>query len=143
MRPPMHTPGPWTTGCGKNNTIAIVAREWETRLVANVSAKDRSVEETDANADLIAAAPDMLEALSELADAAGVFDRALHAGIELPVLSSEQSRLYNAVNKARAALHKARFLSADAADDGEDLAEAEMREMGETRVSMDDDAIPL
>lgn len=66
MRQPTHTPGPWTTGCGKNNTIAILAREWEARLVANVSAKDRSGEETYANANLICAAPDLASALLKL-----------------------------------------------------------------------------
>jgi hypothetical protein len=56
------SPGPWTTGCGKNGTIAILAMEWETRLVANVSTKDRSSEEADANANLMAAAPELLAA---------------------------------------------------------------------------------
>jgi hypothetical protein len=59
--PPNHTPTPWTTSPGKNNTIAVVARRWETPLVASVSTKGRSSEEADANADRIAVCVNALE----------------------------------------------------------------------------------
>jgi len=57
--------------------------------------------EEDSNADLLAAAPELLAALEDLATCAKALDDGLHAGIKLAALSAEQSRVYNAVNSAR------------------------------------------
>ena len=58
-----HTPGPWIAD-GSN--IKLTGKE--TRIVANVSDPHRPTQQTDvniANANLIAAAPDLLEALED------------------------------------------------------------------------------
>lgn len=49
----------------------------------------------------------LIEALRELTTAAAAFDNQLHAGFKVSELSAEQSKLYNAVNTAKAALFEA------------------------------------
>lgn len=61
-----HTPGPWAVGAGSGAYLAITARHWDAPLVSKVIAGDRSTNECEANAQLIAAAPDMLAALKAL-----------------------------------------------------------------------------
>jgi len=63
-----HTPGPWTVagkGYGWDHFAAIVT---PTGIVANchIAALSRSYEQTAADARLIAAAPDLLDALDDL-----------------------------------------------------------------------------
>ena len=60
-----HTPGPWNlskSGDGKSITIGEGQSSWGTR-VGEVYRDDIDSDEADANARLIAAAPEMLEAL--------------------------------------------------------------------------------
>lgn len=71
-----HTPGPWTTIDAKNlclgypGTVEIHAPDWDALAVVYVETCGNPSEEGEANAQLITAAPDLLEALIELADAA-------------------------------------------------------------------------
>lgn len=60
-----HTPGPWKVDefTRKTNEINIWADG--TPLIAKVHLRDVSINEQFANADLIAAAPDLLEVLDE------------------------------------------------------------------------------
>lgn len=60
-----HTPGPWRVGKGGPNMCPTVGTE-KGLMVAMVAYGDSHP--TQANARLIAAAPDLLEALEELAD---------------------------------------------------------------------------
>jgi hypothetical protein len=53
-----HTPGPWTAYC-QNNTAAI--RDKDGVLLASASVRDIETPECQANARLIAAAPELLE----------------------------------------------------------------------------------
>ena len=64
-----HTPGPWEQGTQVNGSTTLVARMKTGFVVAEM----RNVhfrEEAEANARLIAAAPDLLESLRELAELA-------------------------------------------------------------------------
>lgn len=72
-----YTPGPWYAE-DRDGEYSIVGRptwpcnrfgedgEWDVAVVRDLSADDGSAEETCANACLIAAAPELLEALIEL-----------------------------------------------------------------------------
>lgn len=57
-----HTPGPWVVACQ-----ATVANADETMVVANVSSWSLEAEQVQANTRLIAAAPELLEALEMVA----------------------------------------------------------------------------
>lgn len=57
-----HTRGPWTTGPGTNGTVAVVARNESHPLIASVRSENRPTEETLANAELMAAAPELRKA---------------------------------------------------------------------------------
>jgi hypothetical protein len=64
-----HTSGPWTIECGKNYSNEIVGKsktgkDW---VLARTTAAKVGRDQDDANARLIAAAPDLLEALKTLA----------------------------------------------------------------------------
>ena len=68
-----HTPGPWTTpGTDGNERVISAQVKGRFRTIAHVYApyadKVESVDERDANASLIAAAPDLLDALKCLVD---------------------------------------------------------------------------
>lgn len=71
-----YTPGPWTTGPGKGS-IAITARDWETPLVARVSAEGHSTDMALANSRLLAAAPDLHRMLDEVFDFLSSIDEAV------------------------------------------------------------------
>ena len=65
-----HTSGPWTIECGKNYSNEIVGKsktgkDW---VLARTTAAKVGRDQDDANARLIAAAPDLLEALKEAQD---------------------------------------------------------------------------
>ena len=59
-----HTPGPWTVHAqaSANNYVALVDNNWMAAIQFN---GELMVAKQDANAALIAAAPDLLEALKE------------------------------------------------------------------------------
>ena len=70
-----HTAGPWTL-VPQSNGASMVAHEYETgkqmnpkglRLISMMLARRDSLQEDEANARLIAAAPDLLEALRDIA----------------------------------------------------------------------------
>lgn len=86
----MHTPGPWKLSYDIDKRLAIAGGENKTAWVARV---DRQVEptEADANAHLIAAAPDLYEALDLFVD-----------------WMDEEEGAHALCDKARAALAKAR-----------------------------------
>ena len=89
-----HTPAPWFVDeiTRKTNEIKIWAKG--TPLIARVFLRDVSINEQYANAELIAAAPDLLEALKLCA--------AVCAGEAL-----DKSSLINALEASRAAIAKA------------------------------------
>lgn len=59
-----HTPGPWTVSTAPGT---VDVRAFDGRFIANVDCDKRTaLVETDSNAKLIAAAPEMAEALQEL-----------------------------------------------------------------------------
>lgn len=58
-----HTPGPWSSG------LTVVWQEGSKKVICQCD-KQFIIEETKANARLIAAAPELLEQLESLADAA-------------------------------------------------------------------------
>jgi hypothetical protein len=63
-----HTPGPWVDGMSKYREGVLVVRANVPggRILAEFGSDDEPLDETDrANARLIAAAPDLLEALNE------------------------------------------------------------------------------
>lgn len=67
-----HTPGPWSTIDAKNlclgypGTVEIHAPDWDALAVVYVETCGNPSEEGEANAQLITAAPDLLEALQML-----------------------------------------------------------------------------
>ena len=72
-----HTSGPWTIECGKNYSNEIVGKsktgkDW---VLARTTAAKVGRDQDDANARLIAAAPDLLEALKAMVDK---FDSEIH-----------------------------------------------------------------
>lgn len=110
-----HTPGPWTIDDGDTEAYGVFASDQNAicYLSANANAGDGlRGESTDrANANLIAAAPDMLEALEEikrsLVMVGGITGTAMSHGeqIDLGLLSSELGRIFtvatNAIDKAK------------------------------------------
>jgi hypothetical protein len=93
MSKPMHTPGPWSlTGprfAGYDVHAGVVSGKFNIEnRVASVDARS-SANETSANARLIAAAPDLLEAC----------ERALATGIFLGVLVEQSLR--DAIDKVK------------------------------------------
>ena len=108
----VHTPGPWVIG--KSFTPGEIAiREGsdptndEPQCLAVVlEPPGWNQDEQRANAALIAAAPALLEALEELAVYASAADRTQHAGV--PVPADAWAAIYDATNKARAAIAAAR-----------------------------------
>ncbi len=83
-----HTPGPWTLAEGRSGYQFWPLIQHGGKDIAVCS---RQVDETDANARLIAAAPDLYEALRAMIDCAG----------------DDDARAYRAVTQAKAALAKA------------------------------------
>lgn len=68
MKKIKHTPGPWSINNWPQPDSSIAIGATGTPLIARVQLRDVSINEHNANARLIAAAPELLEALSELAD---------------------------------------------------------------------------
>ena len=97
-----HTPGPWELG-SKSRDTEFLDDEWEISicganeidcpLIAMVSNLSLSDDEADANACLIAAAPELLEALQSLVD--------------MDVAYQRGPKVAEAVESARAAIAKA------------------------------------
>jgi len=63
-----HTPGPWHRGIAHGNPLLIFENAKDARLVASASIPHFTAHEREANARLIAAAPDLLEALQAVVD---------------------------------------------------------------------------
>ncbi len=108
-----HTPGPWRLGrmpIQGGTAVSINSDDWSqfaTVVVRKYAASSNDLEGV-ANADLIAAAPDLLEALTELADRCGSV-RPFHNDVSLETSKDGLSaaRFLTAVDKARAAIAKA------------------------------------
>lgn len=64
-----HTPGPWLTQWEHGGDESILSRDGGMHMIATCHAEDGRVIPSKANARLIAAAPELLEALIKLADA--------------------------------------------------------------------------
>ena len=98
-----HTPGPWfifgNGHCvGGANTDATTLNEHPTAGIAMCGMARRDPAECTANARLIAAAPDLLEALQAAYDA---------LGISYPLHSSDMDKRGAVLAQARAAIAKA------------------------------------
>lgn len=74
-----HTPGPWQVGCRLDarvfdaeaaNILLITGPRWDVAYAAHLATDGNSAEQ-EANAKLIAAAPDLLALLQELVDIEG------------------------------------------------------------------------
>jgi hypothetical protein len=101
-----HTPGPWTIGEPQVHMMS----GWQFypigptgNAIAVASIQDAH---SDANAALIAAAPDLLAACEVLLDKADVVNTRKHAGLRIE--PGDWSDMYDAANRARAALALAR-----------------------------------
>ncbi len=71
-----HTPGPWTVALGVSPVDTVWDAEGEHKIASFISAPSRDWQEQDANARLIAAAPDLLAALAEIAKGSATLQRA-------------------------------------------------------------------
>ncbi len=71
-----HTPSPWDARWPKFDSVIVDA---EDRVIASVSFNDHEDKECEANAHLIAAAPDLLHALKYLLELGGDDDRRICA----------------------------------------------------------------
>jgi FMN phosphatase YigB (HAD superfamily) len=92
-----HTPGPWECGKFAHYFTDVVAVDG--RRVATATIAYRSSAEADANARLLAAAPDLLAALRtarerivSLSDATGSVSRRTLADIDAAIAKAEASR---------------------------------------------------
>ncbi len=65
-----HTPGPWNCNRASSAGRNIIVSESMPLDIAVLSNRDKTQSEIDANARVIAAAPELLEALSKINDAA-------------------------------------------------------------------------
>lgn len=98
-----HTPGPWEWLADEDrheaDCVPVMAKDGTLQIAdifaGTVNGSDMSVDEAEANARLIAAAPDLLEALEQLA---AYGDPEMDATVQLP---------WEDVAKARAAIAKA------------------------------------
>lgn len=95
-----HTPGPWEVDAIDSTTIQIKAEGAVVAEVASASAFTRLSEEQRANARLIAAAPELLDALQNFADQ-------MDGCMNWPDTTSSQIALGDIANIARAAIAKA------------------------------------
>lgn len=109
---PKHTPGPWTYPLG----TGILIGGPDHLLVAQVGTEGRTPEERQANAHLIAVAPELVEALLESVNytAAFHYNDKLHGKRGCP--GEQDCDLPSAVHvrKTRAALRKAGLLDKEA-----------------------------
>lgn len=98
---PGHIPGPWTVDYSGLARLAITGAGGETLAFCNWQCEDGDVDE--ANARLIAAAPELLGALERVVDA---FQTDSQVSPNLPVLISWETN-QNAIAQARAAIARA------------------------------------
>lgn len=101
---PQHTPGPWDCSSNPSNTCEVIRSPVRPAAkIAEVHSYDGRLPnkgERKANAHLIAAAPDMFEALQHLAE--------LYAEVALDVLGLADVEIADHLRKADAALARAR-----------------------------------
>ena len=98
-----HTPGPWHNGQGPHNRSREIfgPSGW---LIADCRTNQRSIKEEEANARLIAAAPEMLEALLEALKVVEIASRYCPKSIK----NTDRFSLLNIeANSIRAAIAKA------------------------------------
>lgn len=100
-----YTPAPWHVGDTNKNFDAMVYGK-DGLMIANCTkVRGRSIEEEDANAQLIAAAPELLEALKKIVKCE------INRMNDLETLSTKPKSLYTfskaRVEKAQAAINKA------------------------------------
>jgi hypothetical protein len=97
-----HTPGPWEARWPKFDALILDAAE---RVIASVSFNDHADTECEANAHLLAAAPELLDALKNL------IPLAEYAPDELGT-AKEAAEAKNQIELARVAIAKAEGRSA-------------------------------
>jgi hypothetical protein len=100
---PSHTPGPWHAVYDADGDCAIFDKQDEL-LAVTVGDPDIPLEEDEANADLMAAAPEMLEALE------AALDELHEINLVRPRPPRGPELTIAAENKVRAAIQKAKGL---------------------------------
>lgn len=97
---PQHTPAPWKAAKSDVSRMLLI---WDTqmekdspKLLATVSTKDVGMEQAEANAHLIAAAPDLLKALELIQ-----YHTAAHKMIDDPIYSKINALATKAIAKAK------------------------------------------
>lgn len=101
-----HTPGPWKTTHDGWIYPEAIEQQRESKYLYAVGKAYGVTERAEANAVLIAAAPEMLEALVDLVHLAEVLNSRQHAG--LPITPVMWSTLFQRTNEARATIAKAK-----------------------------------
>lgn len=99
---PIHTPGPW-------ETTPDATPDWHTQVTVYAEATGQriaTVFEAETNANLIAAAPDLLAALEELSRLTHQNNEIQRAGMK--VSPEAWGEIYNATSTARAAIARAK-----------------------------------
>lgn len=104
MNKAKHTPGPWLAGRAHSGMKAVVLANDNQGHAFNLAMLNKQYAERDADAALIAAAPDLLAALDRLARAAANRDHTM--GDPLRLLDC-QAELREATKEARALIDKA------------------------------------
>lgn len=105
-----HTPGPWNINHGANYLPSISSGTTHTKI-ADIAPQDNDAgikdfqNESEANARLIAAAPELFEALIKLDFAALYLADSIHPG-KPEVIEDAQKEVHNAHMKAKDALQK-------------------------------------
>ena len=91
-----HTPGPWHVATRRIEFHSERVFAAGSRYIACIGGSDDTVEEQKANAHLIAAVPDLLEALEDVTDRLDWLN------------SDDNARIMEATDKARSAIAKAK-----------------------------------
>jgi hypothetical protein len=93
-----HTPGPWQLRIGKtcSNEVTAQSKRGKTWVIARTTGAKVGREQDDANANLIAAAPDMLHALEYIVNHCRVF---CDESMDIDGMATEDA--INALKKAK------------------------------------------
>ena len=102
MNEAKHTPGPWFTHREGFSSVYIEARIGGGMLqeVASCGPTNEGSDQQEANARLIAAAPEMLEALKAMIDAERVYESGGRSSEELDALEKAHAAITKATGRA-------------------------------------------
>jgi hypothetical protein len=96
---PGPTPGPWTCEVSEESPNGLIVGRAGEDVVAEMQSNGQTATQVIANARLIAAAPELLEALKECVIALDVYDRAPHESYVNKKLARERAE--SAIGKAK------------------------------------------